>query len=136
MNRLSRFVIIIFLLCFCLSFLCCSKEEEKSRDEESANLPDVIETAKIFPEVAYGNNRLEVKFDFAFRAKLPEYTYTWKRNGRIIPGVSGSSLGPDNFEKGDRDTSVKALRLATYEVGRIRQGVLLIDERFRWAENK
>jgi hypothetical protein len=101
-KRLNGSIAIAFLLCFVLSFLCCSGQGQKTRDREGANPADVLASARICPRQAYANSRLEVRFKTDSRTKLPEFTYTWKRNGVVIRGVTGNSLGPENVQKGDK----------------------------------
>jgi hypothetical protein len=101
-NRLNRFVTIAYLLFFFPSFLCCSGQGQKTKDREGANPADVLESARIYPRQAYADNHLEVRFKTDFLTKLPEFAYTWKRNGVVIPGVTGNSLAPASMQKGDQ----------------------------------
>jgi hypothetical protein len=99
-NRLNGSIAIAFLLSFLLSFPCCSGKGQKTRDGEGTNPADALESARIYPRHPYANNHLEVRFKTDSRTKLSEFTYTWKRNGVVITGVTGNSLGPENVQKG------------------------------------
>ncbi len=80
-----------------------NQEEITEKQEEIDNVMpvDVIKTAQIYPEAAYSNNHLNVKFDIDSRMVLPRFRYTWRRNGLLIRSVSGNTLDPEYFNKGD-----------------------------------
>jgi len=92
----------------CTLLVHCYVKDEKQEEiveepkEVVSNEPaDIIKTARIHPESAYSSNRLEVKYEIDRRSTLPEFRYTWRRNGFIIPGENKNVLVSDYFIKGD-----------------------------------
>ncbi|MCX5801046.1 MAG: putative Ig domain-containing protein [Candidatus Eisenbacteria bacterium] len=114
MNKLNGAIAPAFPLFLCLLFLCCSGQGQKTRNEEGASPTTVLETGRIYPGQAYANNHLEVRFRTNPRTKLPDVIYTWKRNGVIVPGVTGNSLEPENVHKGDQISVEVALLDSTF----------------------
>jgi hypothetical protein len=100
-NRQNASIALAWLVCCTVLLSCCSGGGEKASGEVETDISAIMLTAKIYPDPAYSNNRLEVKFDVDYRMELPEFVYTWMRNGAVIHGHSESTLGPEHFTKGD-----------------------------------
>jgi hypothetical protein len=94
---------VIFGLALSLFFssIGCSGDTQATRSAQTDQISKIMKTARIFPESAYTNSRLEVKFKTTPGTDIPALSYRWKRNGELIIDATGSTLGPDHFRKGD-----------------------------------
>ncbi len=81
----------------------CGTREEKEKSADTATALPAIASVEILPGNPSRSSLLETAVKFA-QPETGEVSYRWIKNGREIMGAAESTLGPDNFQKGDAIT--------------------------------
>jgi hypothetical protein len=92
----------IALGCALIMAASCGTKEEKGKTADTAAVP-AISSVEILPEKPSRSSLLETMVKFG-QPETSEVRYRWIKNGKEIMGAAESTLGQDNFYKGDTIT--------------------------------
>ncbi len=99
--KFSIGMLVAGMVAFAVYSFTSKPDFEATYQSDQSNLRAKVSSADIYPKAVYTNNTLQLKM---MRATRDEYSYLdvrWFRNGQQIRGVSGPSLPPQYFRKGD-----------------------------------